>query len=406
MNLSFKYLYNKVIKNLLLVIILGQSFLFGLFAIYFNLRSNRFQEFVYLADAFLHGQSNFYYLPPSLQDTVFINGKYFWPQGIFPGIILMPFVWLGGILPWQSYLEIFLTLGIFYLAYKIARVRGYNKIDSWWLGFAFVFASLFAAIVYYSFVWQFAMCVSVLLSFLVLYEFLTKKRYFILGVLSACLLATRGTAALILVLVVLDLLFDRAILCNKKLINLIKLLGPVLLIGILIFWYNHFNFGNIWDMGHMQAAIEPPSQLLARAKYGLFSLASIPTGFYYSFLVPPSPIIDSDTLHLIPPYITLGQPVGFFYLSPLFLLIFKADARRFYIKLLWFTALVSTIVVLSWFFVSQNSLGSRFLIDTLPIYFLLLLEGISGYKLKFWHYLVIALSAWFNLYLLFTIVLL
>jgi hypothetical protein len=58
----------------------------------FNLTVSVDQQFSYLAESFLQGKT--YFLAPAAfgYDTVFFQGKYYWPLGPFPAVLLLPFL--------------------------------------------------------------------------------------------------------------------------------------------------------------------------------------------------------------------------------------------------------------------------------------------------------------------------
>ncbi len=110
----------------------------------FNLTVSADQQFSYLAESFLQGKT--YLLAPSAFgfDTVFFQGKYYWPLGPFPAVLLLPFVLVFrsfSLFFFQGYLQVFLVLGVFYLFSKIAKRIGYSPDDAAFLAFAFCFAS-------------------------------------------------------------------------------------------------------------------------------------------------------------------------------------------------------------------------------------------------------------------------
>ena len=119
----------------------------------FNLTVWEDQQFSYLAEAFLHGTTYLPVPPATAHDAVFFQGKYYWPLGPLPAVLLLPFVLIArflGLFFFQSYLHVFLVFGVFYLFFKIAAKTGYSKQDSAFLAFAFCFASAFIGVAIYS----------------------------------------------------------------------------------------------------------------------------------------------------------------------------------------------------------------------------------------------------------------
>lgn len=54
----------------------------------FNLTVSVDQQFSYLAESFLQGKTYFLASPAFGYDTVFFQGKYYWPLGPFPAVLL------------------------------------------------------------------------------------------------------------------------------------------------------------------------------------------------------------------------------------------------------------------------------------------------------------------------------
>src|SRR6266850_1026830 len=88
----------------------------------FNLTVSADQQFSYLAESFLQGKTYFLASSTFGHDTAFFQGKYYWPLGPFPAVLLLPFVLVFrsfSLFFFQGYLQVFLVLGVFYLFFKI-----------------------------------------------------------------------------------------------------------------------------------------------------------------------------------------------------------------------------------------------------------------------------------------------
>src|SRR3989304_853027 len=108
------------------------------------------QQFSFLAQSFLHGSLDISQFPTALNDAVFFAGKYYWPLGPFPALILTPFVFIFNFLNsffYQKYLQIPLIFWIIYLIYVISKKIGYKAKDALYLAASFGFASPFIALV-------------------------------------------------------------------------------------------------------------------------------------------------------------------------------------------------------------------------------------------------------------------
>jgi hypothetical protein len=157
------------------------------------------QQYSYLANSFLHGKLHFIDQLPSWNDAILHEGNYYWPPSPLPAIILMPFVLIFSNLNmffYQGYLQFVLVLATFYLLLKIHKKNNYSYEDSLWLSIAFCFSSVYMGVALWPWSWQFSQIVSALLVLLSFYEYFTKRRYLVIGILFAFILATRLASAI------------------------------------------------------------------------------------------------------------------------------------------------------------------------------------------------------------------
>ncbi|OGM14760.1 hypothetical protein A3A76_04060 [Candidatus Woesebacteria bacterium RIFCSPLOWO2_01_FULL_39_23] len=364
------------------------------------------QQFSFLAQSFLHGSLDISQFPTALNDAVFFAGKYYWPLGPFPALILTPFVFIFNFLNsffYQKYLQIPLIFGIIYLIYVISKKIGYKAKDALYLAASFVFASPFLAIILYSWSWQFAIVVSVFLIFLAIYEHFTKKRYVIIGIIYACLLLTRVTASFGIVFFILDVIFSKST-SKQKVLSLVKLLTPLFIALVLLFIYNYTRFGNIFEQGYSYQILR--GGVLKAREYGLFSLIHVPGNLYYFLLATPAPVLlDGVSRVLKFPYIAYDPwGMSIFFTSPYFLYLFFMKYRDLTSKFLWITVVAIALPIFLYYGVGPRQFGYRYSLDFLPFIFLILIKNYKiqkgnlhpGFKL------LIIVAYLFDLYLLMT----
>src|SRR5437868_1365451 len=98
-----------------------------------NLSINGAEHFASLARSFTHGELNFREPPDgSWADTTPHEGKYYWPLGPLPSVVLLPFTFLAdaaGTTFYQGYLQPFLVGALLALVYVCARRVGYGPED-------------------------------------------------------------------------------------------------------------------------------------------------------------------------------------------------------------------------------------------------------------------------------------
>jgi hypothetical protein len=343
----------------------------------FNLTVSVDQQFSYLAESFLQGKTYFLVPPASEYDTVFFQGKYYWPLGPFPAVLLLPYVLVFrsfGLFFFQSYLHVFLVLGVFYLFFKIARRVGYSADDAGFLAFAFCFASAFLGVAIYSGSWYFAQVVAVFLVTLALLEYLGKKRLWIIGTLMGLAFVTRVTAALNILFFVMGVIVADTKL-RKKITAVCALSFPVLVGLVALALYNHARFGNWLEQGYSLQILEGAA---ARARsYGVMSLVHVPGNLFYFLFAGPLPVTFDDVSQVLKfPYLR-ANPWGMslFITSPYFLYLFSLKYDDLISKQLLFSIAVVASCIFTYYGIGNVQFGYRYSLDFLPFLFFLLIRN-------------------------------
>ncbi len=334
------------------------------------------QQFSELAQAFVHGQTNFLHSIGTYgQDPVLWHGKIYWDEGPLPALVLVPFVALFDLFHatfMQGYIDWFFILGVLFFVYKLARILGYSKEDSAVLTFGFALGSVFIGVAVVSSSWLFAQVITTFLLFWSLYEYFTRKRLWLLGTICGMILLTRGTAVLIIVFFGLELWHN---IKSKphKLPGFLALGLPVAIAVALIGLYNFIRFHNPFDGGYNHQLLLSSSA--ESRSLGIFSPIHIPTNFYSAFLRAPLPDLRTTTSWTLKfPYIK-NNPYGMsiFITSPYLLYLFinkwrELDLRS---KHLAIAILISTLAVFSYYGLGIEQFGYRYSLDFLPEVFLL-----------------------------------
>ena len=408
------HLKSKLIRRPLRQIILftiPASILLYLLSIGFALEGS--QQFSELANAFLHGHLNFLSaIGGQGQDPILYHGKVFWGEGPFPAILLMPFVAALKIFHlffYQGYIKWLLLLGTLFFIYKIARILFYNLEDSLLLAAGFILGSVYIGVASVSSGWLFAQVVVVFLLFWSLYEYFTKKRWWLIGLICGFIFMTRATASPIIIFYLIEL-WQTTNLKTKiiKLKQVIVMLFPFALCLILIGLYNFGRFHSFFNGGYMYQLLFTDSAI--SRSYGVFSLVHIPTNFFAAFLSAPLTVAkNSSSWTLVFPYIK-SNPYGIsmFITSPYLLYLFNANWKSYskQAKNLIITIIVSCIWVLSFYGIGKDQLGYRYSLDFLPeifVLFMLIYRKKHNYLSNGMRFLLIG-SGIFNFYLLFTFI--
>jgi hypothetical protein len=336
------------------------------------------QQFTSLAQAFLHGQTNFLHPIGGLgQDPVFYHGKIYWSEEPFPAIILMPFVAffnLFHIFFYQGYIKWALTLGIVYLVFKLARLLAYSVEDSLIMMFGFTLGSVFIGVDSVSSSWLYAQVLTTFLLFWSLYEFYTRTRWWLIGIICGLIVLTRPPAAPILLFFILELWQANSKLKTaQKITKVVKLSLPTFIGVVIIGLYNYIRFHSPLDGGNKYQLLGIESAK-ARA-LGIFSFRHIPSNFYYMFISSPSPVLNGNLSWILKfPFVTPNEDgMSIFFTSPYLLYLFTQKWSSFsrQAKNLIVASSVSLLLVLTYFGVGKAQYGYRYTLDFLPEVFVL-----------------------------------
>ncbi|MDI6820593.1 MAG: hypothetical protein QMD65_00225 [Patescibacteria group bacterium] len=379
----------------------------GIILITFNIITNTAEHFSYLAESFISGVTYFLKMPAmSWGDTTLFNNHYYWPLGPFPAVLLIPFVWIFkqfNVFFHQGYLQLPIVIGIGYLFFAVAKRLKINNRDSLYATLAFISSSFFMLAIQPS-GWIFSQIIVIFFIFLALLEYLTRKRYLIIGFLMGCVLATRITAGLGILFFVLDIIFSQE---SKKIKyqNLINLAAPFMIIIILLGFYNYLRFENFLDSGYKHQILTNPALIKAR-DYGLFSIHHLASNLYYFLLAGPIPVFkDSISRVLAFPFIK-PDPWGMsiFITSPYLLYMFCLKYKDGLSKIILITATIIALPIFLYYGIGWIQFGYRYAFDFLPFIFLLFIKNYNDRYHNFSKLLkiIIVFSLFFNLFLIFT----
>lgn len=356
------------------------------------------QQFSYLAKSFVQGKLYFVEEPGTWDDTAFYEGKYYWPLGPFPALMLVPFVYtfnLFHIFFKQGYLQIWLVFGIFYLCFIIAKRKGFSEIDSIFLTFAFCFASVFLGVGLTTWSWCYAQVVTTLLIFWTLLEYTGKKRYSLIGMLMGFVLLTRVTAAIGIVFFCFEI-FKKS---KTKGRDLLSLLAPFIIMGSILAVYNFARFSNLIEQGYSYQLLNVASTK-ARC-YGLFALIHLPANLYYFLLSGPLPVFKDGLSHVLRFPFVRSNPWGMsvFITSPYLVYLFFQKYNDWESRGLLATALLIALPIFLYYAIGYAQFGFRYSLDFLPYLHFLLIVVCKNKVLNSKFKLLILTSAILNLYL-------
>jgi hypothetical protein len=325
--------------------------------------ASKYEQYRYLAEAFLAGQLDFLEIPgTSWDDTAPYDGKFYWPLGLFPAVFLAPFVLIWrffGATFQQGYIVFPLLMGSFYLIFRIARKLGKSSDQAVWIAVAFVGSTSYIAIALVPWSWHLAHIVAVWLLLIAIDEILGRRRWALIGLVLGLLFATRPTAGLSVICFAGLLAFGDDPL-PKKLFHAARFGSCLAAVLFVVLYYNYLRYGSPFESGYnYQLGWKPDGRLI-----GPWNI--IPNLRVFLFGVP----VGTDQF----PFFA-ANPFGMsiFVVSPWLLL---ARPMRWN----WQDSLFAANIVLiiwsfsSWWSTGSNQMGYRFSLDFMPLLFWLLLR--------------------------------
>lgn len=379
-------------RNLIKII-----FAFGIFILFvLNFQRPYNQHFIYLAKSFTQGKLYFSVIPSiwSWADSSLFNGYYYWPLGMFPSILLIPFVVIFKTGFLQGYISFPLTLLNIFLLYKISSKITQNKISSWFLSFAYVFSTSYIMVATYPVSWYFAHTVATTCLLFSLFFTLIKLKPILAGIFFTFSFLTRISLVFGGVFFLLYFL-----LCEKQ--NFIKkyvLFGIPVIFGVLLFfWYNFARFGSVFETGYKYQILPP--EHTGNREIGMWNIKHVPTNLYLFLLKGPVAKYENNSMVMKRIYPSKWG-MSFIFTSPIFLYLGLADMKKRLNILAAVTSLAMFAFLAGSFGMGAYQYGYRFALDFQPFLFLILCDVFKDRKIGAFTALLIVSSYVFNLHMI------
>ena len=337
-------------------------------------------QFVYQADAFLHGQLALTVAqPPNYNDWVFEQGRWYVSFPPFPAVLMMPFVALWGLaFNDVAFTLVFGALNV-PLFYRLLRRIQPERREGEHAAFAllFGFGTLAWSCAIRGEVWFTAETVGVTLTLLYLHAALGARHPVLAGLALGCAAITRTPLAFSAPFFLFEALSpDRPVdwrtlrdpsRWRAALPKLIFFSAAIVAVAIPTAWMNQARFGSFGEFGHSHLYNNRVNAQIRR--YGLFHYAFLERNLHDAFTRLPE--IQFNPLRMG----FNGEGMSLFVTTPLFFyLLWPREKPRLH-RALWLT---TALVAIPGFFY-QNSgyyqFGFRFSLDYTPYLFLLLALG-------------------------------
>jgi hypothetical protein len=261
-----------------------------------NFTVDGLQQYSRLAGAFLDGRLD---LGPGLErrdEPSHYRGRDYLPLGPAPAVLLVPCVAAARALGasfLQGWLGFPLALGVFGLAFALARRLGFAREDAFLLAVAFGLASPFVGVAALPISNYFAHVVVSACLLLALHEFFGRRRPLWIGACLGVALGSRLSAGLGVAFFLGAIALD-ATPWSRKARSALALLAPVAAVALLLALYNAARFGDPFETGYAFQQVPDPVQLRARS-FGLTHPVHVPGNLYYALLHPPEPVFAEGT---------------------------------------------------------------------------------------------------------------
>ena len=352
-----------------------------------------FDYFTRLSDSFLQGKIYLTEKPAWLTELIPAGPDKFWVvYPPMPAILAMPFRMIFKENFQQQYLAHLLGAGIVVLtmlmAWTVKRdgpLLERKKLMIW----SGILAGLGNIIWFLSSVgssWYLGQVSAAFFLSFALFESLTKKRSFIVGLLLGAAFLSR-IHTIISFPVFLYLLKDKKWFKNYILFGIGTL--PFIIFD---FVYNYLRFGVIWDKAYFIL----PGILNELDKpwfiRGVANIAYIPNNLIAIFWTFPK-------ILTIPPYIEPSwYSLAIWITTPVFVFAFFAPFKENLVKFLWLAVISIFLIVASHGGTGWAQFGYRFAVDFYPFLFLLVIKAVAKTGLKPIHWILLALSVIVNLW--------
>lgn len=328
------------------------------------------KHFSLLSQQFLNRDLALYPINLPQGDFADFHGKQYLFYGPMPSILLLPFVFFfGKNFPQMtiSFVSLFVT---WIASFIVAKTQTKSKSNAIWLANFFVFGTVlyFSGLVNISA--YIVQTVGVAFVMLALAEYLTFKRWFLIGALIAAAGLTRMTLYGVAIFYILELFKNGPEIRKKMLLFAVPILLSLTLLGT----YNYKRFRSPFENGYSFNVTNARTPLDVNVEAGFFNLKHIPANLYLLLLKGPDALREPGGGFILKfPYLKVDAwGLGILYTSPLFLYLVNLKRVSFTTNALITTA-VLILPSLLYFGLGYSQYGWRYSLDFLPLLYLILL---------------------------------
>ena len=341
-----------------------------------QLRPTPYNNYVLLAQAFLHGRAWIDW-PGAYIDALQYAGRYYIIEAPLPAILLLPFTAIFGLQTNQTLLAVVLAAVAVGAAWELGERFGLRASANAWIC-AFLLAGtdlLWCATL--GDVWFIAHVSAVAFTLLALAELAGKRRGWLVALFAACAFESRFSMVLALPAYAYLLLAPR-----RRMTELIPFASVLIAVGALWVFYNRARWGTWSDIGYTTWY----HQDQAGMPFGSpFRLIYLPYQFWSFFIQVPTRVAAFPWLR--PEY----SGVALTWTSPALILAFFARTPVRWAIALWIAALLTALPNFLYYVNGFAQFGMRHALDFEPFLVALMMLAVRD-RFPRWGYALIAYS--------------
>lgn len=346
-------------------------------AVLSHLRATPYDNYVFLAQAWLHGHMWIDWPGAYIDALPFSDGHYYIIEAPLPAILLLPFVAFFGMQTNQTLLSIALCGVAIGAAWELGECFGLSwRRNAWICAFALAGTDLLWCATFGD-VWFIAHVSAVAFTMLALAELAGRQRPWIIALWSACAFESRFSLILA-VPVYVGILLARG---DRKRVagQLAAVFVPVAILWLL---YNHARWGVWTDVGYSDWYHQDQAGMPTGSP---FRLSYLPYQLWSFFVQAPTQLPDYPGLR---PEIS---GVALTWTSPALLLALFARSPSRWVAALWVAALLTAVPNFLYYVNGFAQFGMRHALDFEPFLIALMMLAVRK-RFPIWGYFSIAYS--------------
>ena len=343
-----------------------------------HLRSTPYNNYVLLADAFLHGHVWINWPGESVSDALLWDGRRYVIEGPIPAFLMMPFVAIFGAHANQTTLAAALCAIAVATAWSIARKLGASENDSLWLGLFLLTGTSLWWCSMLGDVWFVAHSSAVCFTLFAIRELLGRQRPWLVALLAVGAFESRFSMVLAVPFYALFLMrggiapeVERP--TRAQMVARLRSYALVF-VPVVILWvtYNEVRWHVWYDIGYTEFYHQDS---WGQPTGSPFRLAYVPYELYSFFLQ--APVLAEYRQLAIPPYFKVDvHGLALTWTSPALVLAFLARTTRKYRLVMWMLILALWLPSLFYYLNGWWQFGMRHALDFEPFVIVLMAIGV------------------------------